>query len=255
MNIEQIVKVVKRSVVDNSPLILTYVAVAGVASTAILAVKATPKALQDLINAQSHADRFDRTLTTKDTIEVAWKHYIPAAASGAITIAAIIGSHSISKRRNAALITVYSLTETALKEYQAKVREQIGDNKEQKVRDAVAKDHIMNAPMVNAEVLVTGTGEQLCHDSFTGRYFKSDIEAIRRAQNDINARIINEMYASQNDFYRLIGLPGTTYGEEVGWTTDNMMDLEFSSHLADDGRPCLNIEYHATPVRGFYKIN
>lgn len=252
MNIEQIAKGVKRLVVDNSPLILTYVAVAGVASTSILAVKATPKALQDLINAQQHADH---DLTPKETVEVAWKHYIPAVTSGAITIAAIIGSHSISSRRNAALITVYSLTETALKEYQAKVKEQIGENKEQKVRDAVAKDHIMNAPMVNSEVLVTGTGEQLCHDSFTGRYFKSDIEAIRRAQNDINARIINEMYASQNDFYRLIGLPGTTYGEEVGWTTDNMMDLEFSSHLADDGRPCLNIEYHATPVRGFYKIS
>lgn len=252
MNIEQVVKVVKRSVVDNSPLILTYVAVAGVASTAILAVKATPKALNDLIHAQEFAEK---DLTVKETIEVTWKYYIPAAASGAVTVAAIIGSHSISKRRNAALITVYSLTETALKEYQAKVREQIGENKEQKVRDSIAKDHVMNTPMVNAEVLVTGTGEQLCHDSFTGRYFKSDIEAIRRAQNDINARIINEMYASQNDFYRLIGLPGTTYGEEVGWTTDNMMDLEFSSHLADDGRPCLNIEYHATPVRGFYKIN
>ena len=63
------------------------------------------------------------------------------------------------------------------------------------------------------------------------------------------------MYASHNDFYRLIGLPGTTYGEEVGWRTDNMMDLEYSSHLAEDGRPCLCIEYHVAPVRNYYKIN
>lgn len=252
MNLDQMFRGLKRAVVDNSPLILTYISVAGVVSTAVLAVKATPKALQDIINAQTFAEN---DLTPKETVEVAWKHYIPAAATGAVTIACIIGAHNVHARRNAALITVYSLTETALKEYQAKVKEQIGENKERKVRDEIAKDYIANTPMVNSEVLITGTGEQLCYDSFTGRYFKSDIETIRRAQNDINARVLNEMYASHNDFYRLIGLPGTTYGEEVGWRTDNLMDLEYSSHLAEDGRPCLCIEYHVAPVRNYYKIN
>lgn len=252
MNIEQMSKGLKRLVVDNSPLILTYISVAGVLSTTILAVKATPRALQDLINSQEFAEK---NLTTRETVEITWKHYIPAAVSGAVTIASIIGAHSVHTRRNAALVTVYSITETALKEYQAKVKEQLGENKERKVREEVAKDYIANTPMVNAEVHITGTGEQLCYDSFTGRYFKSDIETIRKAQNDINARIINEMYASHNDFYRLIGLSGTTYGEEVGWRTDNLMDLEFTSHLAEDGRPCLCIEYHVSPVRGYYKIN
>lgn len=252
MNIEQMSKGLKRLVVDNSPLILTYISVAGVLSTTILAVKATPRALQDLINSQEFAEK---NLTAKETVEITWKHYIPAAVSGAVTIAAIIGAHSVHTRRNAALVTVYSITEMALKEYQAKVKEQLGENKERKVREEVAKDYIANTPMVNAEVHITGTGEQLCYDSFTGRYFKSDIETIRKAQNDINARIINEMYASHNDFYRLIGLSGTSYGEEVGWRTDNLMDLEFTSHLAEDGRPCLCIEYHVSPVRGYYKIN
>jgi hypothetical protein len=252
MNIEQISKSFKRLVVDNSPLILTYISVAGVISTTVLAVKATPKALQDLINAQTNAEE---DLTPKQTIEVAWKHYVPTAISGAMTIASILGVHNVHARRNAALVTVYSITETALKEYQAKVKEQLGENKERKVREEITKDYVANTPMVNAEVLITGTGEQLCYDSFTGRYFKSDIETIRRAQNDINARIINDMYASHNDFYRLIGLPATSYGEEVGWRTDNMMDLEYTSHLAEDGRPCLCIEYHVSPVRGYYKIN
>lgn len=252
MNIEQMSKVIKRLVVDNSPLILTYISVAGVLSTTVLAVKATPGALQDLINSQEFAEK---NLTAKETLEITWKHYIPAAVSGAVTIASIIGAHNVHARRNAALVTVYSITETALKEYQAKVKEQLGENKERKVREELTKDYVANAPMVNAEVHITGTGEQLCYDSFTGRYFKSDIETIRKAQNDINARIINEMYASHNDFYRLIGLAGTTYGEEVGWRTDNLMDLEFTSHLAEDGRPCLCIEYHVSPVRGYYKIN
>lgn len=252
MNFDNFIKGFKKAVVDNSPLILTYVSVAGLISTTVMAVKATPKALQDLQWAQ-HDQETD--LTFKQTVLVSWKHYIPAAAIGVLTMASIIGAQRINSRRNAALVTVYSITETAFKEYQSKVKEQIGTSKEEKVRTEVAKDYISKAPMVNAEVHITGLGEQLCYDSFTGRYFKSDLETIRKAQNDINARVINDMYASHNDFYKIIGLPPTAFGEEVGWNVDNMMDLEYTSHLADDGRPCIAIEYHATPVRGFYKIN
>ena len=251
MNINLIAKQIKHLFIDNSPLILTSIAVGGVVTTAVMAVKATPQAIIDIQNAESEQTE---PLTLQEKAQLTWKYYVPSAAVGAVTIASIIGSHSISTRRNAALISVYSITETAFKEYQSKVVDQIGKNKERKVREEVAKDYIANAPMVNSEVLVTGLGEQLCYDTYTGRYFKSDIETIRRAQNDINARIINDMYCSQNDFYRLINLPPTTYGEEVGWTTDNMMDLEYSSHIAEDGRPCLAIEYHATPVRDYYKI-
>lgn len=252
MSIDQYIKGFKKLVVDNSPLILTYISVAGVVSTAVMAVKATPKALNHIQWAQHEADH---DLSNKEIVLATWKYYVPAAVIGGITLASIISAQSINSKRNAALVTVYSLTETAFKEYKSKVKEEIGNTKEEKVRSKIAKDYIESAPMVNAEVIVTGMGEQLCYDSFTGRYFKSDIENIRRAQNDINARVINDMYASHNDFYKLIGLAPTAYGEEIGWNTDNMMDLEYTSHLADDGRPCICIEYHATPVRGFYKIN
>jgi hypothetical protein len=252
VSIDTYIKGFKKLVVDNSPLILTYISVAGVISTTVMAVKATPKALDHIQWAQHDADH---NLTTKEIVQVAWKHYIPAASIGVVTLACIIGAQRINSKRSAALVTVYTITENAFKEYKAKVKQEIGSGKEEKIRSEIAKDYIESAPMVNAEVMVTGLGEQLCYDTFTGRYFKSDIETIRRAQNDINAGVINDMYASHNDFYRLIGLPPTSYGEEIGWNMDNMMNLEYSAHLAEDGRPCISIEYHATPVRGFYKIN
>lgn len=251
MNMNILGKEIKHLFVDNTPLILTSIAVGGVVTTSAMAVKATPQAVIDIQNAESEQTA---PLTFQEKALLTWKHYIPSVAVGAVTIAAIIGSHSISTRRNAALISVYSITETAFKEYQAKVKEQIGNSKERKVREEVAKDYIMSAPMINSEVLITGLGEQLCFDTYTGRYFKSDIETIRKAQNDINAHLISDTYCSQNDFYRLINLPPTSYGEEIGWTVDNMMDLEYSSHLADDGRPCLAIEYHTPPVRDYYKL-
>ena len=52
------------------------------------------------------------------------------------------------------------------------------------------------------------------------------------------------MYVSLNDFYYEIGLPSIKLGDDIGWNIDNgYIDLHFSSQLAEDGRPCLVIDY------------
>jgi len=70
----------------------------------------------------------------------------------------------------------------------------------------------------------------------------------------VNLLCINEMSASQNDFYRRIGLPCVETGEQVGWNTDHPMELQFSSVLTDDNKPCLAINYYRAPKAGYYKI-
>jgi hypothetical protein len=253
MNIESIFKNLKKTAIDNSPLILTYLSVAGVLSTTILAVKATPKALKSLETA-TKVDNLGEKLSPKQVVKYTWRHYTPAAMSGIFTISCIVGANHISARRNAAIMTVYTIAETTLKEYQAKVKEHVGDVKAKQFKDDIVKEHLLDTPMATSQVHITGMGETLCYDSFTGRYFKSDMEAIRRAQNDINAKIISDMYASHNDFYALIGLERTKYGEELGWNVDNLLDIEFSSHLASDGKPCLCLEYVSSPVRNYHKF-
>lgn len=252
--ITEIFKKFKDVVVDNSPLILTYLSVAGVVSTTVLAVKATPNASDKLSKLKWDAESNNKEVRAVDIIDAVWKDYLPSAISGVFTIACIIGAQNINTRRNAALVSVYSLTETALKEYQAKVKELHGETKERKVREEITKDRMTSDSVENSNVFITGLGEQLCYDSFTGRYFKSDIETIRKAQNDINAKVIRDMYASHNEFYALIGLARTGLGEEVGWTTDYQMDIEFTSHLAENGIPCLCLEYRTEPKAGYYKL-
>jgi hypothetical protein len=44
------------------------------------------------------------------------------------------------------------------------------------------------------------------------------------------------------------------FGEELGWNVDNILDIEFSSHLASDGKPCLCLEYRSDPIRGYHKF-
>ncbi len=64
----------------------------------------------------------------KDIIKTAWPCYIPAAV-GAISVFCLIGASSTNLRRNAALATAYTLSESTLKEYQEKVVETIGEKR------------------------------------------------------------------------------------------------------------------------------
>lgn len=245
-------KIAGKFLSDNAPTILTSLAIVGTVTTTVLAVRATPQAIRDIWDAES--EQTD-PLTNVEKVKISAKGYIPAAIMGGVTIGCIIGAHGIHNRRQAALISAYSIADAALKEYQTKVIETIGKNKELKVRDDIAKDTLEKNPVGSSEVYITGTGEHLCYDSLSGRYFKSDIETIRKAENDINAEVVNGMYTSQNDFYRKIGLHPVALGEEMGWRTDNMLDISFSTQMSEDNQPCICLNYRVSPIRGYWRAH
>ena len=181
-----------------------------------------------------------------------WKCYIPTAISGGITIGSIIALNSVHTRRNASLAAVYSITETAFKEYQNKVAETIGKNKEVAIRDEISQDKLKRNPASVNEIFVTGRGNILCYDAVSGRYFKSDIDKIRRVINDFNYRLMSEMYLSLNEFYDEIGLAHTQLGDELGWNIDSgKVEIDYSTQLADDGTPCLVLNYKVIPKIGY----
>ena len=246
----RIAKSVKVGLHKHSPEILTGIGIAGMITTTVLAVRATPKAL---ILIEEEKRRQNKELyEDAELVRTTWVCYIPATITGALSIACLIGASSVNIRRNAALAAAYSLSESALKEYQEKVIETIGEKKEQEIRDAVAKDKIQRDPVVNKEVIITGRGETLCYDTITSRYFKCDIEKLRRVENELNKRLISEMYISLNEFYYEIGLRSTDIGDDLGWNlADGFINLEFSSQLAEDETPCLVIGYRVAPRYDF----
>ena len=119
MNLPQVTKNVKLTLHRHTPEILVGFGIAGMLTTTVLAVKATPKALR-LIEEKKKEEGVDK-LTPVETVKVAWKCYIPAAAVATVSTGCLIGASSISGRRNAVLATAYKLAETAHKEYKEKV--------------------------------------------------------------------------------------------------------------------------------------
>lgn len=236
-----------------SPEILTGIGIAGMIGTTVMAVKATPKALE-LIEERKKELHCDK-LAPVEVVKTTWKCYIPAMITGTTSTACLIKAASINTRRNAALVTAYNLSKTALDEYKDKVVETIGEKKEKLIQDQIAKDKLDANPVENHEVFITDKGTTRCYDALFGRRFISSRDAIERAVNRINRMMVTNMYVSLNEFYRELELAPVDMGDILGWNFDDgEIEVFFSAQVDTDGVPCLVVTYNVAPKYDFSKI-
>lgn len=254
-NLATIAKDIRKFASKRSPEILTGIGIAGMITTTILAVRATPKALE-LIEEQKEEESVDE-LSSFEVVKIAWKPYIPAMVTCVASTACLIGASSVNTKRNAALATAYKLSETALSEYRDKVVETIGEKKERIVRDKVAEERVKKNPVSKNEVIITGNGKTLCFDPISGRYFMCSIETIKKAENTLNKQMLHDIsgYVSLNEFYDELGLDHTSVGNDLGWNTNQLIDIDFSSQLNDNGEPSVVLDYLVAPKCDYYNFS
>ena len=255
LNLANLVSNTRQFANKHSPEILTGIGIAGMITTTVLAVRATPKALE-LLEEKKNEDWVDE-LSPLEVVKTAWRPYVPAAVTGVASVACLIGASSVNVKRNAALATAYKLSETALTEYREKVVETIGEKKEKTVRDKVAEERVKKNPVSKSEVIVTNNGTTLCFDPISARYFKSSIDKIKRAENELNKQMLHDIsgYVSLNEFYDELGLDHTSVGDDLGWNVDRLIDISFSSQLNDNGEPSVVLDYLVAPKYDFYKFS
>lgn len=245
-NLQQLMVSARTAIVKHSPEILIGFGIAGWMAGTVLAVRATPKAVRCIEDATNEKED---DLTPLEIVKATWKCYIPAAVTCVAATGCLIGSCSTSVRRHAALATAYKLSETALTEYQEQVTETIGEKKEKNIQAKVAEKQIEKAPVDQHNIISTGHGNTLFLDPLSQRYFRSDLEFIRRAENNLNKEILHSMYGTVNinEFYDEIGIDRTETGDMMGWNTDHMMDLNITPGAAPWGEPCFVIAHYSRP--------
>lgn len=260
MDFSKVAKLTGRYISDNAPAILTGIAVAGVVTTTVFGVKAGMRAEQILIQENTRRVNEAEELETealpislKEGFFLTWRPFVPAAIMGAATISCVIGANSINLGRQAALVSAVTLGEKAISQYQEKVLETVGEKKEQAIRDEVAKADLVANPVSENKIVVMGNGDQLCRDMLSGRYFESDIETIRRVQNDLNGEILQGDHPSLNEFYQAVGLEPIELGNTLGWNESHQLDIIYSSLIADNNRACITIQFRTHPVPEYYR--
>lgn len=248
-----LIKTALRFTERNASTILTGVGVMGVLSSIAAGITVTPQAckLIDLEKEELAKDlgipKDEVVLPKVEVVTLVWKLYIPTAVLGALTIGSIIWANRIGAEKAAALAGLYAISEKALKEYQEQVVKEIGEKREQKVKDDIAQNKLDQNP-VNPGLVLVGEGETLVFDSLSGRYFKSSMEQLRRIQNDFNRDLLIEDYMTLNQFYDAVGLEHTSLGDDIGWSTEfGLLNMTFSAKVASNGKPCLVLGYAVGP--------
>ena len=262
----------EKTLEKHAPEVLVGIGITGFVVTTVQAVRVTPKAI-DEIDAEKRRRKnefYEKTttdmsddlrnelltqavkLTPTDYIRCTWKLYLPVAITGVSSIACVIGATHINLKRNAALVAACTLTENRFSEYKGKVKELLGDKKEQNVRDEIAKDQITNHPVSDEDIVDTGKGETLCYDAISGRYFRSDIDEIKRCLNLLNNQLLYDEAVSLNDLYDYLGLEPNKCGEDFGWNRSRpgwggLVEPSFSSQLTDKGIPCVVLDFIEGP--------
>lgn len=251
MAMKTILHAAEKFVTDNSPGILTGLAVAGTVTTVLLTGKAAYSTGLQVAEKERKVDHKGNfiVIDRKEKIQLFYKEFIPAAISGVATVTCIIAANHIGTRRTAAIAAAFKLSEKLTEEYKERIVGALGVHKEEMVRSDLAADRIEKLPDRN--LLVISGSEALFYDELSGRLFTSEIEKVRKAVNDINYKVNNYYAASLTEFYEMIGLKRTQFSDDFGWNTDQLLDVQFTATLYDEGKAAISIAYNSTPIRGY----
>lgn len=241
----------------SSPAILTCLGAIGVVATSVLAVKATPKAV-DIIRAHEGIDHEGNyyTPTKLEVIQLTWKCYIPAALVGLSAITCIFGANVLNKRNQASLASAYALLSESYQQYRKAAKAVYGEDADSKIKAQMAKDTYVSADgySVYSADMDLESERILCYDLFSKRYFTSTMAAVLNAQYHINRNLQLRGSVSINEFYEFLGIDKIENGDDIGWSIDEFIEdgimwLDFDNRhtILDDGLECCVISTLMNP--------
>lgn len=238
---------VGRALKKASPTILTCIGAFGIVATAVLAIKATPKALECVKEDSRKKHDGDPYAATKlEAVKSAWKYYIPTAATGAATIACIFGANVLNKRRQASLAGAYALASCSYADYKRKTKELYGKEAHEKIMQSLAVEQ-SKPPRITAPALLSDPcldfedakeEERLFYDSFSGRYFQATISQVLQAEYHLNRNFALNGDVGINDFYRFLGIEAVEKWNDFGWWVSDELywiDFDHIKTMVDDG--------------------
>lgn len=234
---------------SEAPYILVGLGVTSGLGLVFSSVKGTLAAVEKLRQEELE----DEKVSLVDKLKAVWPCYIPTALLLAINVSSVLGVFFLEENRNNITDHLLEIAVTGLKEYQSEVL-LLGKKQYEKIESAIAERRLREHPIEDNLVLVSGNGDVLFFDSYSGRYFLSTIEKVKSAVNDFNHQLLTEMFKPLNELYFSIGLPPIDAGDAAGWGVEKLLDIRFSAQLVSSvantqykGQPCIVLEFDTLP--------
>lgn len=238
-----------------SPEILVGTGVVGVITSAVLACKATTKLDEVLEDPKDKIEKIHEVMENPDMIKEGEtyteedckkdltimyaqaavkvvKLYAPAVVLGTVSIAAIIGGHTILRKRNVALAAAYATIDKGFKEYRGRVIERFGKELDQELRYNIKAKEIEEIEVAEdgTEVVTKKTVDVADPNSYSdyARFFDDgctgwtkdpeyNLTFLKNQQRYANDLLQSRGYLFLNEVYDMLGIPRTKAGQIVGW--------------------------------------
>lgn len=242
---------------------MTCVGAAGVVITVILAVKATPKAVELIKeNSRKNHDGDPYAYTKQEAIKSCWACYIPTAFTGIATIACIFGANIMSKKNQASLASAYALVSESYHQYRNAAKSVYGEDADEKIKVEAAKNTYVHTQGIFDSNLYSPdldkeSEELLFYDAFTQKYFNATMAAVINAEYNVNRNLMIRGFVPFNEFYEFLGLDKIDGGDDIGWDVDILfaegwtwLDFDNQNVKIDGGMECCIISsmYEPTPI-------
>lgn len=238
--------------------LLSVIGAVGVIGTAVLAAKATPKAVE-LIKEDIwyNHDGDPITYAKKEAVKACWKVYIPAAGAAIGTLICIFGASALNRKQQATITSSYALLSETYRRYKQAAKDMYGEDADEKIEAQMADEQYISAGGYSLYDPDRDDASEkvLFYDSYSKRYFQSTVPAVLNAIYHLNRNLTLRGNASVNEFYGFLGIDPVDESENAVWdmeelVTGGIMWLDFDNHYTtmDDGMECCIISAAIDPT-------
>lgn len=236
----------------HSPELLIAAGVVGTVVSTVLACKATTKlstildeskgnieTIHKCENDKEMEERYSQEDAKKDLaivyiqtgVKIA-KLYAPAVVLGTISIAGIVASNNILRKRNVALAAAYATVDKSFKEYRSRVVERFGDNVDKELRyniKAKKIEEMIKDPESGKEkkskttvnVAAPTVDDYARFFDKTCRHYEENMNynlmLLRSQQQLANDKLVADGFLFLSDVYDMLGITRTKMSQSVGW--------------------------------------
>lgn len=236
----------------HSPELLIAAGVVGTVVSTVLACKATTKlstildeskgnieTIHKCENYKEMEERYSQEDAKKDLaivyiqtgVKIA-KLYAPAVVLGTISIAGIVASNNILRKRNVALAAAYATVDKSFKEYRSRVVERFGDDVDKELRyniKAKKIEEMIKDPESGKEkkskttvnVAAPTVDDYARFFDKTCRHYEENMNynlmLLRSQQQLANDKLVADGFLFLSDVYDMLGITRTKMSQSVGW--------------------------------------
>ena len=241
----------------HSPAMLLAVGCVGLVGTAISAVFGKEKYddIIDKVKDKHEEDGVENPEELKPTekIKAGGRAYWVTILIACVSITCLVASNRIAASQLATVGAAYAANKADYKKYVNKATEKMGAKKASEVESELAADKMANnVPQTNT-IICTGNGDTLFYDAWSGRFFFSDMETVRKGVNDANIELRNSGMITLNEFWAFISPTlrdndgGNAYGWDGGLDGLDQIEVGYFSILVTDGpykgRPAVSVKF------------